>query len=83
MRKGPKGSEVLTVLTNSGAQGSYTVSLDAGYGSGTEMVDLYSCNTATVSSDGTVSVKISGGMPQALVPASAMGNSGLCGNSSK
>lgn len=80
MKKGSDGSKVLTVLSNSGSSGSYSVTLDAGYSGGTQLVDLYSCNKVKVGSDGKVKVQISSGMPQVLISASNAGD--VCGGSS-
>lgn len=78
MRKG-NDTQVLTIVSNSGSSGSYSVSLDSGYSSGTQLLDAYTCNAVTVDPNGSISVKISSGLPQVLVPESSAG--GLCGGS--
>ncbi|ERS97854.1 hypothetical protein HMPREF1624_06025 [Sporothrix schenckii ATCC 58251] len=72
---------VLTVLSNLGASGaSYTLTVTGtGLAAGTALVELYSCATATVSSDGSVAVPMASGQPRVLVPASWVSSGSLCG----
>lgn len=84
MRKGSGGSQVITVLSNSGSNGgSYTLNLgNSGYSSGANLVEVYTCSSVTVGSDGKIPVPMASGLPRVLVPASWMSGSGLCGSSS-
>ncbi|CAG8089704.1 unnamed protein product [Penicillium olsonii] len=74
-----KGS-VITILSNKGASGSsYTLSLGgSGYSSGTKLMELYTCTSLTVDSNGNVPVPMISGLPRALIQASSIGNTGLC-----
>ncbi|KAL2835119.1 glycoside hydrolase superfamily [Aspergillus cavernicola] len=80
MRKGTDGSQVITVLTNAGADGSsYTLSLTGtGYDAALELVEIYSCTSITVSSDGSVPVPMESGLPRVLYPASGLEGSAIC-----
>lgn len=77
------GSQVLTVLSNLGADGStYTLTLSGtGYAAGASLVELYTCATVTADSSGNVPVPMASGLPRVLVPASWVVDSGLCGTS--
>ncbi|KAJ5358240.1 hypothetical protein N7541_005398 [Penicillium brevicompactum] len=76
-----KGS-VITVLSNNGASGSsYTLSLSgSGYSSGTKLMELYTCTSITVDSSGNIPVPMTSGLPRALIPASSLSTTGLCGS---
>lgn len=84
MRKGSGGSQVITVLSNSGSKGgSYTLDLyNHGYSSGTALVEVYTCSSIQVGSNGNIPVPMVSGLPRVLVPASWVMGSGLCGSSS-
>lgn len=75
-----KGS-VITVLSNNGASGSsYTLSLSgSGYSSGTKLMELYTCTSITVDSSGNIPVPMTSGLPRALILASSLSTTGLCG----
>ncbi|KAL4736807.1 glycoside hydrolase superfamily [Aspergillus similis] len=83
MRKGSGGSQVLTLLNNIGTSiGSYTFDLyDHGYSSGANLVELYTCSSVQVGSNGAISIPMSSGLPRVLVPAAWVSGSGLCGTS--
>ncbi|KKK25536.1 hypothetical protein P175DRAFT_0505923 [Aspergillus ochraceoroseus IBT 24754] len=80
MRKGTNGSQVVTVLSNQGASGSsYTLSLTgAQYDAGLELVEIYTCASVTVRSDGTVPVPMKSGLPRVLYPRSLLSGSSIC-----
>lgn len=81
MRKGSGGSQVLTLLNNIGTSiGSYTFDLyDHGYNSGANLVELYTCSSVQVGSNGAISIPMTSGLPRVLVPAAWVSGSGLCG----
>ncbi|KAL1962885.1 hypothetical protein VTN77DRAFT_9063 [Rasamsonia byssochlamydoides] len=83
MRKGSDGLQVITVLSNLGADGSsYTLTLSgSGYSAGTELVEAYTCTTVTVDSNGDIPVPMESGLPRVFLPASSLGDSSLCGSS--
>lgn len=83
MRKGSSGSQVITVLSNSGSNGgSYTLNLNNhGYSSGAQLVELYTCASVQVDSNGNMPVPMASGLPRVLVPSSWVTGSGLCGRS--
>ena len=74
---------LLALFTNVGTNGSstsWTVS-DAGYAANEALVDVLSCATLTADSSGGVAATSSGGLPQVIVPASALTKGGsLCGD---
>ncbi|EGP92563.1 unnamed protein product [Zymoseptoria tritici ST99CH_3D7] len=77
MRKG----SMLAVLTNSGSgAGNTTLSIPAGYEDGVQVTELLTCTTAT-SSDGNLSVPMSGGAPRIYYPSVGIAGAGLCGAS--
>lgn len=84
MRKGSSGSQVITVLSNSGSNGgSYTLNLNNhGYSSGAQLVEVYTCASVQVDSNGNMPVPMASGLPRVLVPGSWVTGSGLCGTSS-
>ncbi|GFF61057.1 acid alpha-amylase [Aspergillus udagawae] len=84
MKKGSGGSNVITVLTNSGSNaGSYTLNLNShGYSSGSSLIELYTCSSVQVDSNGNLPVPMSSGLPRVLVPSAWVPGSGLCGASS-
>lgn len=83
MRKGSDGLQVITVLSNLGADGSsYTLTLGgSGYSSGTELVEAYTCTTVTVDSNGDIPVPMESGLPRVFLPSSSFGNGSLCSSS--
>ncbi|KAE9387936.1 glycoside hydrolase family 13 protein [Gymnopus androsaceus JB14] len=69
---------MLTLLTNAG-NSSYGM-----YSGGETVVDVLTCNTYTAGSDGSLSVKTSGGEPMVLMPATALSEKGtLCASVAK
>lgn len=78
LRKGSDGKQVITVLSNSGANGdNYTLSLsDTGWENGDKVVDVLTCTTMTVSSDSSSIVPIDFGLPRAYYPSGLAGS--LC-----
>ncbi|KAL4872900.1 hypothetical protein BDV12DRAFT_112781 [Aspergillus spectabilis] len=80
MRKGYDGTQVITVLTNSGAgAGSYTLDVtNTGYEAGSSVTEIYSCASITVSENGSVPVPMEGGLPRVLYPSEKLAGSGLC-----
>lgn len=83
MKKGSSGSQVITVLSNDGSSGSsYTLTLSgSGYSSGTELMEMYSCTSVTVDSNGNIPIPMASGLPRVLMLASALTGSGLCSTS--
>lgn len=83
MKKGSSGSQVITVLSNYGSSGSsYTLTLgSSGYSSGTELMEMYTCTTATVDSSGNIPVPMVSGLPRVLMLASVAKSSGPCASS--
>ncbi|KAL4994851.1 glycoside hydrolase superfamily [Aspergillus recurvatus] len=81
MRKGSGVSQVLTLLNNIGTSiGSYTFDLyDHGYSSGSNLVELYTCSSVQVGSNGAITIPMTSGLPRVLVPAAWVPGSGLCG----
>jgi alpha-amylase len=74
MRKG----SMFTVLTNSGSgAGNTTLSIPSGYDDGVQVTELLGCTTLT-SSDGTLSVPMSGGVPRIYYPTVGIAGAGLC-----
>ncbi|KAJ5893616.1 hypothetical protein N7495_005307 [Penicillium taxi] len=83
MSKGSSGSQVITVLSNAGASGSsYSLTLSgSGYSSGTKLMELHTCTSVTVDSNGDIAVPMASGLPRVLMPASSVSGSELCGTS--
>lgn len=65
MRKG-EDAQVITVLSNLGADGaSYTLDLGStGWDAGAEVMELLTCTSVTVASDGTLPVPMASGLPR-------------------
>lgn len=66
MRKGYNGYQIITVLSNKGANGSsYTLSLgNTGFSDGEELVEIISCSATTVDSSDNIAVPMSQGLPR-------------------
>lgn len=80
MRKG----KMVTVVTNVGASGSnYTLDIPSGYAGNTQVTELLTCNTLTTSSNGTLTVPMSGGLPRTYYPTAGLSGSNVCSSSSK
>lgn len=80
MRKGNDGYQVITVLSNKGASGdAYTLNLsNTGWTSGTEVVEVLTCSSVTVTSSATVTVPMASGLPRVYYPAAQLSGSGIC-----
>lgn len=80
MRKGTTGLQIITVLSNLGADGSaYTLTLSgSGYDSGTELIEVYSCTSVTVDSNGDIPVPMESGLPRVFLPKSSIEDTELC-----
>ncbi|KAL4764014.1 alpha-amylase [Aspergillus foveolatus] len=80
MRKGFDGSQIITILTNAGANaGSSTVSVpNTGYTAGAAVTEIYTCEDITVSDSGEVSVPMESGLPRVLYPKAKLEGSGIC-----
>ncbi|KAI0798144.1 glycoside hydrolase family 13 protein [Abortiporus biennis] len=76
---------MLTLLSNVGASGTPQWSVpNAGFQANEELIDVLTCTTLTADSNGGVTVKGSGGMPQVLMPTSTIPKGGsVCGSSGK
>lgn len=66
MRKGFDGNQVITVLSNLGANGpSYTFSLgNTGYTAGQVVVEVLSCTQVTADGNGNIVVSMGAGLPK-------------------
>ena len=66
MRKGFDGNQIIGVFNNQGSNGaSYTLTLgNTGYAAGESVVEILSCSTVTVDSNGNVPVAMGGGLPK-------------------
>ena len=66
MRKGFDGNQIITVLSNLGAQGAnYTLQLgNTGYDAGSTVVDILACQDATVDGSGVLPVEMGQGLPR-------------------
>jgi alpha-amylase len=84
MKKGPSGSQVITVLSNYGSPGSsYTLTLSgSGYSSGTELMEMYTCTPVTVDPSGDILVPMASGLPRVFMLASSVASSGPCATGS-
>jgi alpha-amylase len=80
MRKGYKGTQTITILSNKGVDGDgYTLDLpNTGYAAGTTLTEIISCSTVTVGDDGKVPVSMKKGLPRILYPSSELKGSTLC-----
>ena len=80
MRKGFDGSQVIGVFTNTGTNGAnYTLTLEiTGFTVGEKVVEMLSCATSTVDSNGNLSVPLSGGLPRIYYPMAQLSGSGIC-----
>lgn len=80
MRKGYKGTQTITILSNKGASGDeYTLNLsNTGYEAGSKLTEIISCSTVTVGDDGKVPVSMKEGLPRILYPSSVLEGSTLC-----
>lgn len=80
MRKGYKGTQTITILSNKGTDGDgYTLNLsNTGYEAGMKLTEIISCSTITVGDDGKVPVPMKEGLPRILYPSSELKGSTLC-----
>jgi len=78
-RKGPNGVQIVSVLSNHGANGdAYTLSVPGAADSGTVMTEIIGCTNVTASDDGAIVVDMDKGAPKVFFPAAKLGGSGLC-----
>lgn len=82
MSKGHNGSQVITILTNTGSmQSKYEAHIDGlDYAPGTQMTEILTCTPLLVNQTGTLSVPMSQGHPKIIYPTELMTGSGLCGH---
>lgn len=75
-------SPMLTLFTNVGSSGSASFQTSgAGYSANEELVNVLTCDTVTADSNGEVGVAAKTGLPQVLLPVSALTSSGgVCTN---
>lgn len=80
MRKGYKGKQTITILSNKGSNGDgYDFNLpNTGYDAGTKLTEIITCSSITVADDGKVPVSMSKGQPRILYPSSELEGSSLC-----
>ncbi|KAL1310491.1 hypothetical protein AAFC00_000779 [Neodothiora populina] len=81
MRKGYDGTQSISVLTNLGLDGGddYTLSLgNTGWTSGTQVMEVLGCTSATVDDSGNLPVPMSSGYPRVYYEQSAVCDWGLC-----
>lgn len=81
MRKGNPGSQVVGIFTNVGASSSASVTLASsatGFEANQVLIDLMSCTTHTVDSEGGLTVELANGLPGVLYPESGLSGSGIC-----
>lgn len=71
--------QLVGVFTNVGSSSSATVMVPTGFGGGTRLVDVMSCNSHTTEGDGRLTVHLAGGLPAVLYPADRLSGSGICG----
>ena len=66
MVKGVQGNQILTVITNVGAQGANsTINVSGtGYSTGESLTDVISCTTTVANTNGDMAIPMSGGMPR-------------------
>ncbi|GAM40729.1 alpha-amylase [Talaromyces pinophilus] len=74
IRKGSNDSQVVTVLSNSGADASsYSLTISGtGFTAGQVITELITCTNITVSDTGDVSVPMASGWPSVLYPAAKL-----------
>lgn len=85
VRKGSKGTQVISVFNNRGSSGSGSASLkssDTAFTSGQSITELLTCKTSTTDSSGNLAITISNGLPLMFYPTASLSGSGLCGSSS-
>ncbi|KAJ5221488.1 uncharacterized protein N7469_010375 [Penicillium citrinum] len=80
MRKGYKGKQTITILSNKGSNGDgYDFNLpNTGYDAGTKLTEIITCSSITVADDGKVPVSMNKGQPRILYPSSELEGSSLC-----
>jgi alpha-amylase len=81
MRKGFDGKQIITVLSNKGAYGaSYTQAIgNHGWTSGTQVLEVVTCQTLTVDGNGNLQVPMAQGLPRIYYPTANLAGSGVCG----
>ena len=79
-RKGPDGVQIVSVLSNQGAQGGkYQLSVPGAADKGTNMTEVIGCTTVVAGENGTIVVPMGAGAPKVYFPTFNMNGSGLCG----
>nr|ADQ44918.1 alpha-amylase [Schwanniomyces occidentalis] len=78
-RKGSDANQLISIFNNLGSNGSQDITVsNTGYSSGDKVIDIISCNSVSAGDFGSLSVSISGGMPQVYAPSSVLSGSGIC-----
>lgn len=84
MRKGFNGSQVVTVLTNTGSSsGSRELTLsqaETGFVPGQVMTDVIACTNTTVDSNGNLTVTMKDGLPNVFYSATNLTGTTICVN---
>ncbi|KAL6237343.1 hypothetical protein BDW75DRAFT_228842 [Aspergillus navahoensis] len=79
-RKGTEGSQIVSVFSNQGSQGGpYNLTIPGAFKSGTEVIEVLSCERVTADHEGKIVVEMDEGEPKVFFPVRKMNGSGLCG----
>ncbi|KAF2654406.1 glycoside hydrolase family 13 protein [Lophiostoma macrostomum CBS 122681] len=79
-RKGYDENQIVSVITNKGdATQDWTLSLEnTGWGVGTAVIEILTCETTTIGDDGNLVVPMSSGLPRAYFEAGKASNGSIC-----
>jgi alpha-amylase len=79
-RKGAEGSQIVSVFSNQGSQGSpYRLIIPGAFAPGTETMEVLSCRNVTADKVGKITVEMDAGEPKVFYPVKKLDGSGLCG----
>ncbi|KAK4542979.1 hypothetical protein LTR36_005977 [Oleoguttula mirabilis] len=81
-RKGFNGTQVITLMTNTGEDAEYTELSISGHGfsAGTVLTEILTCTNLTVNATGYLIVPTFAGTPKVLYPAKHLKSAALCGS---
>ncbi|KAF2020306.1 glycoside hydrolase family 13 protein [Aaosphaeria arxii CBS 175.79] len=81
LRKGHAPNQIVSIYTSAGmGTGSSILHIgETGWPVDTEVVELITCQSAIVSSDGKLPVAMKDGLPRVYMSSNAIGGSGICG----
>lgn len=83
LKKGPYGSQIVFCINNKSSKGdSYEISV-GGFQPDEQVVEVLGCRTSAADAAGNVTMYMGQGEPKVYVPAAALKDTGLCGETTE